>query len=153
MDTKFTPIFGKGAVLRCPKCKSADLKFALQSRADDDMWIEIIRLATCRVADGKVMITSVMNLQERKLKAISLKGDRAMHSKKRRKEWDFPEDLPEYCECGELLTVILFDDLLERERERLGPTDPRDYPLLICPALLSEVLVDAETFLNEKSEI
>jgi len=75
-----------------------------------------------------------------------------MHSKMRRREWDFPEDYSEYCsDCRELLTTVLFNDLLERERKRLGLTDPRDYPLLICPALLDEILVETETFLNEKS--
>jgi len=75
-----------------------------------------------------------------------------MHSRKRKRECDFLEDFPEYCEeCGELLTVVLFNDLLEQERRRLGPTDSGDYPLLVCPALLSEVLVDAKTFLNEKA--
>jgi len=68
-----------------------------------------------------------------------------MHSKKRSKEWAFPEDYPDYCSgCGELLTVVLFSDLLERERKRLGLLDPRDYPLLVCPALLAEVLVEAK---------
>jgi hypothetical protein len=49
------------------------------------------------------------------------------------------EEYPIYCDEGHLAAVISTDSFTRKEKEERGlPTDPRDYPRLVCPECKDE---------------